>query len=147
MFTARYGLIPYIKQITFSLYNVKVLYGYNISIEELLPEEGHNRWPKHAADYADHNIINLHISICTSWMFMNIKMVFVCAELRFVTQTKNGLTFSGRTPYRTFLYTGTKMRVALIFLPLSHHLTRKHFLPCAPPNNKYLRQRFHAYVR
>jgi hypothetical protein len=35
----------------------------NISFKEHLPEDGHNIWPKHVADYADHNTINVHICI------------------------------------------------------------------------------------
>jgi len=39
----------------------------NTSFKEHLPEDGHNRWPKHVAGYAVYNTINLHICICTCW--------------------------------------------------------------------------------
>jgi hypothetical protein len=35
----------------------------NISFKEHLPEDGHNRWPKHVAGYVDYSVINLHISM------------------------------------------------------------------------------------
>ena len=37
------------------------LAGYNV------PEDGHNRWPKHVGGYAVYNTINLHICIWTCW--------------------------------------------------------------------------------
>jgi hypothetical protein len=43
---------------------------YNTSFKEHLPEDGHNRWPKHVAGYSEHNIINQHISVCTCWLFL-----------------------------------------------------------------------------
>ena len=33
----------------------------NISLKEHLPENSHNRWPKHVGGYAVYNKINLHI--------------------------------------------------------------------------------------
>jgi hypothetical protein len=33
----------------------------NTSFKEHLPEDGHNRWPKHVAGYAVYSTINLHI--------------------------------------------------------------------------------------
>jgi hypothetical protein len=33
------------------------------SCKEHLPEEDHNRWPKHVAGYTVYNTINLHICI------------------------------------------------------------------------------------
>ena len=30
----------------------------------------HSRWPKHVADYADYDTINLHISTCTCGFFL-----------------------------------------------------------------------------
>ena len=38
----------------------------NISFIEHLPDEGHNRLPKHVGGYADYSIMNLHICICIS---------------------------------------------------------------------------------
>jgi len=35
----------------------------NTSFKEHLPEDGHNIWSKHAASYADHNTITVHICI------------------------------------------------------------------------------------
>jgi len=34
-------------------------------LQEHLPEEGHNRWPKHVGGYAVYNTISLHICVCT----------------------------------------------------------------------------------
>ena len=39
----------------------------NISFKEHLPEDGHNRWPKHVGGYADYNTVNLLILVCTCW--------------------------------------------------------------------------------
>jgi len=33
----------------------------NISFKEHLPEDGHNRWPKHVGGCDVYNIVNLHI--------------------------------------------------------------------------------------
>jgi thiosulfate reductase cytochrome b subunit len=40
---------------------------YNTSFKEHLPEDGHNRWPKHVAGNPDHNIINhrMHLLVIT----------------------------------------------------------------------------------
>ena len=40
---------------------------YVISFKEHLPEDGHNRWPKHVGRYAVYNTINLRICIFTRW--------------------------------------------------------------------------------
>jgi hypothetical protein len=40
----------------------------NTSFKEHLPEDGHNRWPKHVGGYAVYNTINLHIRISTRWL-------------------------------------------------------------------------------
>ena len=34
-----------------------------MSLKKHLPEESHNRWPKHVGDYTFHNTIYLHIYI------------------------------------------------------------------------------------
>jgi len=40
---------------------------YVICFKERLPEDGHNRWPKHVERYAVYNTNNLHIYVCTCW--------------------------------------------------------------------------------
>ena len=40
----------------------------------------HNRWPKHADGYNEHNITGQHISICTCWLFPTIR-VLCCVVL------------------------------------------------------------------
>ena len=32
-----------------------------------LPEDGHNRRPKHVAGYTVYNTVNFHISVCMCW--------------------------------------------------------------------------------
>jgi hypothetical protein len=49
------------------LYLQTVFMFWVISFMEHLPEDGHNKWPKHVGDYAVYNTINLHICLCTSW--------------------------------------------------------------------------------
>jgi len=39
----------------------------NVYFNEHLPEDGHNRWPKHVGGYAVCTAVNLHICICTCW--------------------------------------------------------------------------------
>ena len=54
------------KNTKFTIYICKLNYFdflYNIYFKEHLPEDGHNRWPKHATGYAVCNKINLHICI------------------------------------------------------------------------------------
>jgi len=34
-----------------------------LSFKEHLPEDGHNKWPKHIVGYAGYNVINLHICL------------------------------------------------------------------------------------
>jgi len=58
-------MIYYQKQICANCFDVL----YNISFKEHLPEDGNNRWPKHAAGYAVYNTINLHICIGTCWVY------------------------------------------------------------------------------
>jgi len=41
-----------------------------ISFKELLPEDGRSRWPKNVAGYAVYNTVNLHVCICTGWLFL-----------------------------------------------------------------------------
>jgi hypothetical protein len=41
----------------------------NISFEERLPEDGHNRWPKHVAGYAVYSTVNIHVCIRTGWSY------------------------------------------------------------------------------
>jgi hypothetical protein len=44
----------------------------DISFEEYLPEDGHNRWPKHVTGYAIFNAINLHICVCCNgWSYFS----------------------------------------------------------------------------
>jgi len=43
-----------------------------LNFKEHLPEEGHNRWPKHVADYAVYNKINLNIRLCTCWSYFSL---------------------------------------------------------------------------
>ena len=43
----------------------------NIFFKEHLPVDGHNRWPKHVADYALYDTINLRIGICTCFVSHN----------------------------------------------------------------------------
>jgi hypothetical protein len=46
---------------------VNCLTFYVIYLQEYLPENGYNKWPKHVAGYTVYNTINLHICICTCW--------------------------------------------------------------------------------
>jgi hypothetical protein len=41
----------------------------NVSFRENFLENGHSRWPKHVAGYAVYNAINLHICMCTDWVW------------------------------------------------------------------------------
>ena len=55
----------------------------NKSFKEHLPEDGHNRWPKHIGNYAVYtrSTINLHVCICVCWfcgfVFHNSFVCFV----------------------------------------------------------------------
>jgi len=49
-----------------SLEYVDLLY-YN---QHILPEDGHNWWPKHVGNYADCIIINIHTCIYAFWLFL-----------------------------------------------------------------------------
>ena len=44
---------------------------FNIYFKENLPEDGHNRWPKHVGSYTLYNKINLHNFICTCWSYFS----------------------------------------------------------------------------
>ena len=53
----------------------------NISVKEHLPEEGHNRQPKHVAGYAAYTTINLRTSMYTCWSCLsqrNFKLAITC---------------------------------------------------------------------
>jgi len=41
----------------------------NVSFKEHLPENGHDRWPKHVTGYAVYNKINLHICVSIWFCF------------------------------------------------------------------------------
>jgi len=45
------------------------------SLQAHLPEDGHNRWPKHVAGYAVYNEINLRICVCTCWVYSTLKVI------------------------------------------------------------------------
>jgi hypothetical protein len=45
----------------------------NTFCREHLPEDVHNKWPKHVAGYAVYSTINFHICICTCWSYIFIK--------------------------------------------------------------------------
>ena len=42
----------------------------NASFTNRLPEDGHDRWPKHVGGLAVYNTINVRICICTRWVFL-----------------------------------------------------------------------------
>jgi len=43
----------------------------DISFKEHLPEDVHNRWPKHVGGCAVYNTKNLHICICIIWSYIS----------------------------------------------------------------------------
>jgi len=59
---------------------------FNTYFGEHLPEDGHNRCPKHVGGYTVHNTINLHICACTCGFshteYMFPKLSSACLPMR-----------------------------------------------------------------
>jgi len=55
-------------------------------LKEHLPEDSHNKWPKHVGGYTDYDVINPHTCIRTcglylvgvQWIFHSLKIGTIC---------------------------------------------------------------------